>query len=570
MANTRVQLLADIVSWAGSPGVPFVFWLNGLAGTGKSTVAHTICAHLAETGLLGASFFVSRQAAERRRAPDILRTIAYQIARQQHAFAGAITATLRSSPDLASSSLLPKLASELLFKPASALSADAGLLIVIDALDECMEDDRGRPGGELLPVLLSGLRQLSGRMKLLLTSRVEPVIERMFMEASLGKQGKVMQLHSLDSKVVREDVRTYLTRTFADIATGWPNLALLPWPSLEDIDVLVDLAGVLFVFAATVVRFVRAPSQNPQTRLDVLLARRESVLVRPYDSLDRLYLQVLETSIRPERQGDTEELCDRMKKVVGSIVAAQQPLSVPVHAMLLDADLVEVQLMVESLSALLLSSIDAPVRIFHPSFPDFIVDPRRCNDPRLLVSLEQHHLRLARSSLMLLNQHLRYNIAYLNNADIANSDVKDLDGLLSRSICHNGHDMGPSLPQALFYAARYWTTHMASVSSSAVDSELLDALSCFCNDHLFHWIELLSLTRSLTYSTQSSLLAMIRWTEVRRFSSCRLSANKCTRPSPTTLASPGLLLCFVTPSAYCKCTPSLYSLTPCIFIEARM
>jgi WD40 repeat protein len=513
MEDTRVQLLADIMSWAESPASPAVFWLNGLAGTGKSTIALTMCERLAQKGLLGASFFMSRQVEERRFAPNVLRTLAYQLARHQPAFSDAISATLQDSPELAFSESLQKLTTELLVKPAGVLAVNDGLLIVIDAMDECTEDDSGRPGGELLPLLLRGLLNLSGRVKLLLTSRVEPELVQMFDLATLGTQQTIMQLHNLDASVVRSDIRRYLSRSFSDIATRHPTLALLNWPSPEDMDILVNLADMLFVFAATVVRFVATPKQNPRARLEIMLARREARLASPYRFLDELYLQILRASIHSEEKGDQETLCETLRTVMGSIVAAQQSLPAAVHAILLETDPDDMQLMVGLLSALLLSKSDEPVRIFHPSFPDFIVSPARCNDPRFLVSLDEHHLRLSCGCLALLNRHLRYNMANLENPDIANSDVEDLQGRILKGISPEIEGIGSWLPQALFYAARYWTTHV--LLSSTMDSEvLLDALSQFCDEHLFHWLELLSLIQDLAYITQSNLLAVISWTQV--------------------------------------------------------
>jgi hypothetical protein len=513
MESTRVQLLADIMSWAESPDAAVVFWLNGLAGTGKSTVARTICERFSNQGLLGASFFISRQVAERRHPQNVLRTITYQLARQQPAFSRAISATLQGTPDLASSEGLQKLAAELFLKPAGCIPANSGVLIVIDAMDECAADNRGRPGGDLLPLLLRGLLQLSGRVKLLFTSRAEPEIAQMFHSAALGSQHTVMQLHDLDNAVVRSDIRTYLTRSFADIVTARPHLSLANWPSNEDIDSLGNLADVLFVFAATVVRFVDAPRHDPRSRLEIVLTHREGNFASPYHFLDQLYLQVLRASVHSEQNEDEESLSETLRSVVGSIVAARQPLAVAVHAIIHVMNPNDVRLLVRSLSALLLSTKDEPVRIFHPSFPDFITNPRRCDDPRFLVSLEAHHLRLACGCLALLNRHLRYNMANLENPDVANSDVADLQDRILKGVDQKTDDMGLGLPQALFYAARYWTTHV--LMSSTMDSEeLLDALSLFCDEHLFHWLEFLSLIQDLAYSTQSNLLTVISWTQV--------------------------------------------------------
>jgi hypothetical protein len=430
-------------------------------------------------------------------------------------------------------------------------------------MDECTEDNRGRPGGELLPLLLQGLLQLSGRIKLLITSRAEPGIAQMFSLASLGSQQTVMRLHDLDGAMVRSDIKMYLSRSFTDIVTARPTLDLLNWPAEEDIDMLVDLADVLFVFAATVVRFVSTPRQNPRERLDIMLRRREGDYASPYHFLDQLYLQVLSASVRSEQHEDEVTLSRKLRIMVGSIVTARHPLSVAVHAIVLDMEPDDVNLVVGSLSALLLTTSDERVRIFHPSFRDFIVSPRRCDDPRFLVSLKEHHLGLALGCLELLNRHLRYNMANLEDPDVANSRVKDLDGCLSRSIYHGGDHIQPLLPQALFYAAQYWTAHI--VSSSAMHSaELLDALSRFCSQHLFHWLELLSLIRGLAYSTQSDLHAVIRWTEVRCSSPSLLPANM---SNSALLAMPGCsisVIYFTIPCAYCRRTLSLYGLTRCI------
>jgi DNA replication protein DnaC len=42
LPDTRVDVLKDIITWADGQDERYNFWLNGLAGTGKSTVACTI------------------------------------------------------------------------------------------------------------------------------------------------------------------------------------------------------------------------------------------------------------------------------------------------------------------------------------------------------------------------------------------------------------------------------------------------------------------------------------------------------------------------------------------------
>jgi hypothetical protein len=163
--------------------------------------------------------------------------------------------------------------------------------------------------------------------------------------------------------------------------------------------------------------------------------------------------------------------------------------------------------MVKSLSALLIIDNRREVRCFHPSFPDFITSSLRCGESRFLVSLNVSNMRLARSCLELLNRHLRYNMADLDDCDVANGDVKDaLRGVVR---AHTG----TPLPPALFYAATIWSRHVTATSGA--DSGLLDALSYFCHNHLFHWLELCSLINLLGRGPNTSLLRVINWCKVR-------------------------------------------------------
>jgi hypothetical protein len=54
-----VGLLEEICDWVDSEDERCI-WLNGLAGTGKSTIARTVARRYFEQKRLGASFFFSR------------------------------------------------------------------------------------------------------------------------------------------------------------------------------------------------------------------------------------------------------------------------------------------------------------------------------------------------------------------------------------------------------------------------------------------------------------------------------------------------------------------------------
>ena len=61
---TCVDIIEKIMGWAKETDpakAPSVYWLTGLAGLGKTTIAYTICKLLEEANVPFTSFFCSRQ-----------------------------------------------------------------------------------------------------------------------------------------------------------------------------------------------------------------------------------------------------------------------------------------------------------------------------------------------------------------------------------------------------------------------------------------------------------------------------------------------------------------------------
>jgi Mrp family chromosome partitioning ATPase len=117
-----------------------IFWLSGMAGTGKSTISRTVAQCFAEDGQLGASFFFKRGERERGNASRFFTTIATQTCAQ-----GACDGTVRqkaidADPEL-SGQLVKEQFEKLIFQPLSDIrhiyAQVSKLVIVIDALDEC-------------------------------------------------------------------------------------------------------------------------------------------------------------------------------------------------------------------------------------------------------------------------------------------------------------------------------------------------------------------------------------------------------------------------------------------------
>ncbi|KIN00703.1 hypothetical protein OIDMADRAFT_125193, partial [Oidiodendron maius Zn] len=78
--DTRVDLMQEIYNWADGQDKQCIFWLSGLAGTGKSTIARTIALRYSEQKRLGTSFFFSRGGGDVSHAGKFFTSIAVQLA----------------------------------------------------------------------------------------------------------------------------------------------------------------------------------------------------------------------------------------------------------------------------------------------------------------------------------------------------------------------------------------------------------------------------------------------------------------------------------------------------------
>ena len=80
MEGTRVKILVDLEAWVLNDLGTKVYWLVGMAGTGKSTLLHTLCGILDGKDMLGGSFFCSRGSENACNARLIVPTIAHSLA----------------------------------------------------------------------------------------------------------------------------------------------------------------------------------------------------------------------------------------------------------------------------------------------------------------------------------------------------------------------------------------------------------------------------------------------------------------------------------------------------------
>jgi hypothetical protein len=121
---------------------PSVYWLNGLAGLGKTTIAYTICTLLEKAGIPLASFFCSLQL-DSKNSKLLITTLCRYLAELFSSYASEVLPVLESNSKIVDAELRLQM-DELLAKPWQASLARRDCLqvpiVVVDALDE---SDRG-------------------------------------------------------------------------------------------------------------------------------------------------------------------------------------------------------------------------------------------------------------------------------------------------------------------------------------------------------------------------------------------------------------------------------------------
>jgi hypothetical protein len=484
-----------------------VFWLAGTAGTGKTTIAKTFCEQMASEGILGATFFISRQDETRRDPHNIIRTLAYELAVLNPSRARSVWDSLVSIPNITSRHIIEQAHRLLAHPPALQQSAGFSTVIVVDALDESTENEDGKVDG-LVPLLVSVLKHQA--VKLLITSRDEPRIVTQI----AGLTDQTFKLHRMEQSDVSRDIRAFYETRLRELL-ALRGLNVPGWPSSDDLNILTNRTGYLFVYAAIIVKFVSARRFDPVQQLRFVLNSHHEPFPHNviFEHLDLLYTDILNAAVTV---GGTvnERLRRRVKILVGTIIVLQRPLrfqSISTLLLAFDNTLSEVELRSdqESLASVIPipEKVTDPVEIFHPSFPDYMQDPKRCKNPNLRVSAADAHMHAAISCLKLMNERLCKDICSIGDFTVTNAEVADLEERL-----------GDSVPESLRYACTYWISHVVSVSPI---QPLIEELRNFSENHILHWIEVLSLLRRLSVAYHS----LPRASDWCRVSPCQLVIN---------------------------------------------
>ncbi|KAF3927234.1 hypothetical protein ABW20_dc0106818 [Dactylellina cionopaga] len=474
LPQTRVEVLEGIERWATGPRERHIFWLRGMAGTGKSTIARTVARHLEGNGWLGASFFFKRSQNQRSNASRFFPTLAYGLMQHIPSLVPHMNAAIETNPDVCTRSFKDQF-EKLLLEPLSQMDCvSTAAVVVVDALDECQNEQ------EIL-LLLGFLGQLSKLgtvdLRVFITSRPDFAPLAGFKKLTRDDtHHHDLALHDVDRETVRRDIRLYLEHEFARIQSDRADDVPENWPKEGDIQQLVHIAEPLFISAATICRFVDDKNFPPAKRLDTILTAGYKA-----PGVYQIYLTVFEQILAglDSTSADRETILAETQKIISTIVMLESPLSRQSLSELIGIDEETIHYRLRPFHSILVVPVDPDLSIktFHLSFRDFLLDPRQKSKNPFSVDEREVHRAIAKECIALLSRKLMMNICGLRSPGAPTSEIDP--GVIQRSI-----------PPDLRYACQHWVHHLQKSQDEIRDDGPVHE---FLQEHLLHWLEATSI-----------------------------------------------------------------------------
>ena len=486
---TRVDLLHDIYGWARDPQSKNIFWLNGWAGIGKSTISRTVAGKFdgqdGRDGIdLGASFFFKRGEGDRGSALRFFSTIVRELVLRIPGL-GAIVAEVIAQDPLIFDKVLGEQFEKLIYQPLRQMDTIANgcsiFIVVVDALDEC-EKERDIKAIIDLWSLLAHFTTV--RLKLFLTSRPDLPVQLGFKNISTAIHQDIVLQDAVPQTIIQQDILVFLKDEFEKIRDSYNRDPLSgrpidqDWPGDGKLQALVNMAVPLFIIAATVCRFVGDFDWDPRERLERILQFPNFGRSK---NMAQTYLPVLtQLSARLKTSDDEDNLYQEFRMIVGSIVVLAEPLSRQSLADLLNISTDMVALRLRPFHSVLRipADLDTPIRTLHLSFNEFLLSDQLRSEP-FGVNGQIIHRMLLSQCLRLLSGPggLQENLCKLEYPGQTRQEIDPAT-------------INNRLSPAFQYACQYWVRHVQHGQAEIRDQ---DDIHLFLQKHFLHWVEVMSL-----------------------------------------------------------------------------
>jgi len=460
MGGTRESVLNEITAWVtNGPGQEGVlqrtpYWIYGLPGIGKTSLAHSICSKLDERKQLAGAFFCRRDVTNSSDPRNILPTLIYQLAKTSPPFRSIVTEHLHKNQHMTPQSMQVTLFLEFIRSIPCHSNPDT-LVVIIDAFDEC---GNTQSRADILKVLIDAAA-LASWLKIIITSRPEVDITRSLDTAAKYDLGTDQEATA--------DLRTFAQHQLNSVGSAW--CLRTPWPEEPLFNRVILRANGLFIFIKTLFLALEK-CKDPEEYLKEALRGSASAGM---ESLYGLYSSILKA----------HDNIAGFWRVIAVITTAQhRPLREGPIAELAGVKQNLVEKCTNDLSSLLYrdEGANGAIRVRHLSISEFFAS----NHCDYRAELRAAHAQLGIACLQTMVKQLHFNICKLEDSRLANTDIEDLPSRIEQNIS-----------DPLQYSSLYWSIHLRSTPDKIQHGHpILGSLKEFFEGlYPLFWIEVLSL-----------------------------------------------------------------------------
>ncbi|KAF5360810.1 hypothetical protein D9756_005191 [Leucocoprinus leucothites] len=391
--GTRNDCIALITSWAQgqSDRQEPILWMRGPFGIGKSAVAQSCAEALAPIDKLAATLFFSRSNPDRDDPQRVFTSIAYQIAVKCPPFREIVNRRMIDDPALPTMSLSTQF-EHLLVRPLRSVnvpqSSLEGYTVIIDGLDEC----RGTAEQcEIIRVIAASAHNRTTPFRWFITSRPEDFIIRTMHSVPVSPVLYCIELPV--SRVIDHEILLFLTDELKKVREEH-GLAE-SWPSEGALALLVERGAGLWIYVATMVRFIKDEnSYGPEDQLRIVLefAKKVSAKVgvdNPLAEMDSFYTLIM------------QRVPPKVRTTVRKILLLNflSPLGLNPIAGALFLSVNQIRRACASIQSVM--TVGDDIEFYHTSFLDFMTDPQRSGE---LCILNDFLMRWRQELLMWLHE----------------------------------------------------------------------------------------------------------------------------------------------------------------------
>ncbi|KAJ3725084.1 quinon protein alcohol dehydrogenase-like superfamily, partial [Lentinula guzmanii] len=481
LEGTRTAIIEEISQWIRATNGSQALLLCGEAGTGKSTISHTIGSKFEHQ--LGAFFCFDRTFAAARTPSNALRTIAYMLGIKFPKIATELLAIIQANPNILESTNILELWTALIVDPAQVMAhSGQQVLIIIDALDESGKREDG-PRVQLLSLLFDRLHELPEGFHVFITSRPESDVIGHLQSKEVLDTHPIQVQYMSDIQDTNDDINQYVcSRMMKDGVSGKLKE--------HECKILAERSGGIFQWAAIVCTSLIGPGKGGisiSKRFERFMGLNPSS-ANDLDALDELYGFILNDALDVH----DEDVMTGYRSIMSQVLAAFEPLSQATLQRLQTEDDEDTVSSVLSFLGSLFTGISKSDNVqvwpVHTSVLDFLLDEERSK--RFKIDLGQGHELLAKGLFHVMFKNLHFNMGNLESSYIMNSEIEDLETKLSNT-----------LTPEMIYACCWWDLHLQNMEPSDL---WVQDLEKFFFGYSLYWMEVLGLKKKIHIASRAA------------------------------------------------------------------